>query len=159
MPPKRVTRSAGRGAKAADPQGSKSSASSADADIHASTVKGIMLEGPAKYSTTYGSPMAIQPRRSYLTGSTNLEGVLRGAINSVRKDNRTDAQKRAERAAEAAEAARQKNLVERERRHDEEEDVRRKRLEGTLRGPAHRTPSPSPAVDTADDTPTNPPRK
>ncbi len=128
MPPRRGTRASTRGPSTvggpvAVPVESPTP-SEEPAGLGGAAVVGTMTPGPAKYSTSYGSPLTLVPQRQNIGGQAgNLAGALGSVLASVNKDNRRDAKKRAEREAEEA---RRRNELDETRWRNEADEARRK---------------------------------
>jgi hypothetical protein len=105
MPPKRATRAASQ-----RPRTPAKASNDDDVDTSAmfdspGVVRKVVMAGPAKFSTAYGSPLAWMPERAVVGRKDNkMSSVLDTVLDTIKQDNEADARKRAER--EAQEAAR-----------------------------------------------------
>ncbi len=110
MPPRRSVRasSSSRLFDGSSEAGGPLDALPADA-MHAPIGHG-MSPGPAKYSSTYGSPPTILPtRRNVAQQRYQFSSALNHVVDAVEQDNENDARERAEREAELWRQQQQEN--------------------------------------------------
>ncbi|OAA66777.1 spindle pole body-associated protein sad1 [Niveomyces insectorum RCEF 264] len=96
MPPRR----AGRVSSSSRLFDNSSEAGGPLGNVHTNVGRG-MSPGPAKYSSTYGSPPTVVPARQNVARQRyNLTSALNHVVDAVEQDNVNDARERAEREAE-----------------------------------------------------------